>query len=272
MIRESPIAGSWYPGEGKALARQIDGFLQKAKCEDKETPFILISPHAGYFYSGQVAAFAYKQVEGKSFDKVVIIAPSHYHPIRGAALFGSGAFRTPLGLVDIDEDICRKLIEGDNIFKDEPRAHSEEHSLEIQIPFLQRAIGNFKMVPILSIERDMKNCTRIASAIKEIADEKTLIVASSDLSHFYNQKQALKLDSKVIEAVKELDTEGFYQNVNSGECEACGSTPILIALLIAGMFPNPKSKIYCHATSGDISGDFDRVVGYLAAGLYRGKN
>ena len=264
MIRESVIAGSWYSDGKEELSKEIDSYLENAGIAIKEKPISLISPHAGYIYSGQVAAYCYKQVLNKEYNRVIIIAPSHRYSLRGAALFDSGAFNTPLGIVPVDEESCERLLDIDPIFQREKAPHIEEHSLEIQLPFLQRALGSFKIVPILSTDNDIEICRRMAKAISDIIDDKTLVVASSDLSHYYKQKDAEALDNTLIEYIKKIDPEGFIKSLKIGKCEACGSSPIIIALSLAKMSGNAVSEIFKYATSGDVSGEYGRVVGYLA--------
>ena len=186
FIRESVIAGSWYPGKKEVLEPQIDKFLAKAEKVDNKGLIALISPHAGYMYSGQVAAFAYKQLEGMKIDTVIIIAPSHHVPIKGASVYNRGAFRTPLGLVEVNVELSNRLMAENPSFYFNESAHMDEHSLEIQLPFLQRVLGDFKMVPILMYDRSIKNCKSLSSTISKIFYKNTLLVASTDLSHYYS--------------------------------------------------------------------------------------
>ncbi|OGL38992.1 MAG: AmmeMemoRadiSam system protein B [Candidatus Schekmanbacteria bacterium RIFCSPHIGHO2_02_FULL_38_11] len=267
-IRESVIAGSWYPGGKAALESQIDKFLANAKKEDNSGLISLISPHAGYMYSGSVAAFAYKQLEGMKINTVIIIAPSHHVPIKGASVYNKGAFRTPLGLVEIDEDLSDKLIKENPFFYFHEGAHRDEHSLEIQLPFLQRVLGNFKMVPIVMYDRSVENCKSLASSISKIVFKNSLLVASTDLSHYYSNEKAVKLDKAVIDCVQFLDPEKLSQNFDNGICEACGAGPVITTMLVSKLLGAKKSKIFKYATSGDTSGDYSRVVGYLSAGIY----
>lgn len=269
MIRESVIAGSWYPDEKEELIKEIDSYLEKAGTTKQKKPISLISPHAGYIYSGQAAAYSYKQLLSKEYDRVIILAPSHHYPIRGGALFDSGAFSTPLEIAPVDEEFCEKLLNTDSIFQREKAPHIEEHSIEIQLPFLQRVLDSFSIVPILSNDNDIEICRRMAKTIIGIIDDKTLVVASSDLSHYYRQEDARTLDNILIEHIKKIDPEGLSESLKSGKCEACGSSSIIVALSLAKMSRNPESELFKYATSGDVSGEYDRVVGYLAAALYK---
>ncbi|RMF92122.1 MAG: AmmeMemoRadiSam system protein B [Candidatus Schekmanbacteria bacterium] len=271
-MRESVLSGSWYPNNKEELRQDINSYLDKAEIhKEKEAnkPLCLISPHAGYIYSGQVAAYAYKQILGKDFKRVIIIAPSHRYPLRSCALFDTGAFETPLGLIPVDEEFCSKLKEGDTIFQSERAPHIEEHSLEIQLPFLQVVLREFKIVPMLFNDYEIDTCTRIAESLHRFLDAETLVVSSSDLSHFYPQRKAELLDHRLIEHIRDIDAEGLVNDLKNGRCEACGASPIVISLLLAKMSSSPSSAIYRYATSGDVTGDYDEVVGYLAAGLYK---
>jgi len=268
-IRESVIAGSWYPGRREVLESQIDKYLTEAKKEDSTGLIALISPHAGYIYSGPVAASAYKQLEGRRFNTVIIIAPSHHVAIKGASVYNRGAFRTPLGLVEVDVELSNKLIEANPDFYFHEGAHKDEHSLEIQLPFLQRLLGSFKMVPIVMWDKSLKNCKSLSATISTIVSKDTLIVASSDLSHYYPHEKAVELDKIVIDAVQSLDPEKLSKDFDRGRCEACGAGPIITTMLAAKSLGANRARILQYATSGDTSGDYSRVVGYLAAGIYR---
>ncbi|MEW6686240.1 MAG: AmmeMemoRadiSam system protein B [Candidatus Edwardsbacteria bacterium] len=269
-IRESVIAGSWYPGNPETLKEEIKRYLNQARQEVRE-PLALIVPHAGYIYSGGVAAFAYKQIEGKSFQTVVIIGPSHRAYFRGFAIYDRGFWRTPLGLVEIDSMLAKEIIaQNPKEIQALPQVHRDEHSLEIQLPFLQVVLDNFKIVPIMMNEQDLASCRLLASAlVKSLAEKNILLLASSDLSHYHPYNQALKLDQVVIEAIQKFDPEGLSESLQKGLCEACGGGPIVTVMLTAKGLGAEKAKILKYANSGDVTGDKSGVVGYLAAGIYR---
>ncbi|RLA80169.1 MAG: AmmeMemoRadiSam system protein B, partial [Deltaproteobacteria bacterium] len=162
-IRESVIAGSWYPGDPDVLRSQILDFLSRAKPPQIEGELIaLISPHAGYMYSGQVAAYAYKLLEGRPFHTVVIVAPSHRAYFRGVSVYPRGGYRTPLGIVPIAEDLTSRLMETSPVISYVPQAHAQEHSLEIQLPFLQVVLKDFRLVPLVMGEHDFHTCQELA--------------------------------------------------------------------------------------------------------------
>jgi hypothetical protein len=180
-IRESAVAGTWYPGDPDVLSRDVKGYLDKAKKEKIEGEIVaLVSPHAGYVYSGQVAAYAYKLIEGKSFDTVIIVAPSHQAFFKGASIYDRGGYRTPLGVVPVDVEFSKKMMEKWKGIQFIPEAHSKEHSLEIQIPFLQTILKTFKLVPIvMEPEWSWVSCQPLALAISETARGKNVLIVAS---------------------------------------------------------------------------------------------
>lgn len=270
-IREPAVAGSFYTSDPKALEREIKQYLDAVPSEKIQGEVVaLIAPHAGYIYSGQVAAYAYKLLKENSFDKVVVIAPSHHVYFRGASVYATGAFRTPLGIIPIDEEIARKLMKEDPSISFMPQAHAEEHSLEVQLPFLQTVLKDFKLVPIVMGDQGFKNCQVLSDALyRVIKGKKILIVASSDLSHFHPYVEAVRLDSMVTDRIRKFDAPGLAQDISKGSCEACGGGPIVTVMLLAGKIGADKAKVLKYANSGDVTGDRNRIVGYAAAVLYK---
>lgn len=273
-IREPAVAGSFYPASPKSLSKQINDFLGAVppkKIEGEITA--LITPHAGYIYSGQVAAYAYKLLTDNPFDKVIVIAPSHHVYFRGASIYAKGAFRTPLGLIPIDEDTSQKIMKESTAISFLPQAHVQEHSLEVQLPFLQTVLKDFQLIPIVMGDQNLENCKILSEALyRAIKGKKVLIVASSDLSHFYSYHQAVKLDNGVINRIRNFDPQGLARDIADGTCEACGGGPIITTMLLAQKMGANKALVLKYANSGDVTGDMSRVVGYLAAVLYRESN
>lgn len=272
-VRESVIAGSWYPGDPAVLRKEIEGFLRKASPPPVEGELMaLISPHAGYMYSGQVAAYSYKLLEGKAFDLVVIVAPSHRAYFRGVSVYPRSGYRTPLGVVPIAEELTQKLISSP-LIEYVPQAHAQEHSLEIQLPFLQVTLGDFRLVPIVMGDQDYYTCEELSRAIvKAIEGKKVLLVASTDLSHFYPYERAVALDSVILERVNAFDPEGLSKDLKMGKCEACGGGPMVAVMLAAKALGANRAKVLKYANSGDVTGDRSSVVGYMAAAIYRSSN
>jgi AmmeMemoRadiSam system protein B/AmmeMemoRadiSam system protein A len=271
-MREPALAGSWYPGDPGILSRDVKRYLENAKKEKVEGEIVaLVSPHAGYMYSGQVAAYAYKLVEGMSFDSVVVVGPSHRFPFKGASLWDRGGFRTPLGVVPVDAELSKKLMEKRKEIRFIPEAHSQENSLELQIPFLQTVLKSFKLVPIV-MEPDWswETCQYLASAIAEtVRGKKVLLVASTDLSHYYSYNIAVELDRIVLNHIERFDIEGLNRDLKSNRAEACGGGPVITIMLAAKMLGANQGKVLKYLNSGDVTGDRSRVVGYAAGVFYK---
>lgn len=269
--RNSIHAGTWYPGKEKDLREEIAGYLKNARSTITGEIYGLISPHAGYVYSGPVAAFSYKQVENKTYDLVVVIGPSHQYGFHGASVDTVQGRKTPLGTIEYDLESVRKLLKAGKIITYEPMAHEQEHSVEIQMPFLQVALKKFKTVEIVMGTQDNETCKALASAIVKAAKgKKTLLVASSDLSHYHAQAAAEKLDGLVLDAVKKYDPELLGRRLIRDSCEACGGGPMITVMLAAREMGATAAGILNYATSGNTSGDFSQVVGYLSAALFAG--
>lgn len=271
--RDSPHAGTWYPNSKKDLNKMLDGFLSNAQSRVAGEIVALISPHAGYDYSGQVAAYAYKTVENKTFDDVIVIGPSHHHGFLGASVDTMAGRITPLGKVEFDLPLARKIIEYNKNIINEPMAHTKEHSAEIQIPFIQKVINDFKVVEIVMGSQDYAMCEILSDAIVTATKGKNvLIIASSDLSHFHKQEEANALDNLLIEAVAEYDPKMLYRRLTTDSCEACGAAPIITAMIAARKKGATAAKPLMYATSGDATRDYSGgVVGYLAAALFKAK-
>jgi AmmeMemoRadiSam system protein B/AmmeMemoRadiSam system protein A len=271
-VRESVIAGSWYPGDPARLTKDIKGYLKQVPEHKIDGELIaLISPHAGYMYSGQVAAHAYKLLEGKEYDIVVIIAPSHRAYFKGASVYPKGGYRTPLGIVPIAEEITEALMKKSPLIDFIPQAHSQEHSLEIQLPFLQVVLKDFRLVPIVMGEQDLPMCKELSAAIADVIKGKNaLLIASTDLSHFHTYDEAVALDQQFVKHVGAFDPEGLNKALRGGKCEACGGGPVVAVMLAAQTLGADKSEVLNYANSGDVTGDHSSVVGYMAAALYRG--
>lgn len=269
-VRQPAVAGAFYPGTPEELRRAISEMLAGVDPVRLNGRLVaLISPHAGYIYSGEVAAHGYKLVEGKVFDAVIVIAPSHHAAFSGCSIYEGTAYRTPLGLAEIHTDLAGNLLEGYDFIISNPVAHVREHSLEVQIPFLQVAVSDLRFVPIVMGDQSLATCKRLAEAIAETTKGmNVLIVASSDLSHFHSYDRAVELDSLIVERVRDYDAEGLAHDLRSGKSEACGGGPIITAMLAGKLLGADSVEILRYANSGDTSGDKSRVVGYLSAAVY----
>ncbi len=271
-IREPAVAGTFYPERAETLSRDVKQYLDRAASEKLEGEIVaLVSPHAGYMYSGLVAAHAYKLIEGKSFDAVCVVAPSHRALFDGTSVYNRGSYRTPLGLVPIDVDRCQKLTEKRKEVRFLPEAHAHEHSLEVQIPFLQVALKSFKLIPLMTEPYwSWESCESLGFAISEtVIGGNILLVASSDLSHFHSYEKAVELDRIVLNHIEQFDPQGLYQDLKKNRCEACGAAPILSVMMAASALGARTGKVLKYLNSGDVSGDRSQVVGYGACALYK---
>jgi len=270
-IRKSVIAGTWYPGNPATLAGEIRNYLGKVPAMAVGGPVVgLVSPHAGYVYSGQIAAYGYRLIGGRRYDSVVVIGPSHRAVFRGASVYASGGYETPLGVVPVDEELAGAILEADPVLNSDRKPHATEHSVEIQLPFLQVVLASFAFVPIVMGAQDYRTCEAVAEAIFRAAKGKNiLVVGSSDLSHFHTYEQAKRLDQEVVNLVQKRDHRGLSRELEDGTCEACGGGPVIAAMLYAEKAGARGVKVLRYANSGDVTGDWRQVVGYLSAAFYR---
>jgi AmmeMemoRadiSam system protein B/AmmeMemoRadiSam system protein A len=271
-IREPAVAGAFYPDKPEVLSRDVKRYLDNAKKEKIDGEIVaLVSPHAGYMYSGQVAAYAYKLVEGKTFDSVVVVGPSHRAVFKGASIYDRGGYRTPLGLIPVDVEFSKRMMEKRKEIQFLPEAHAQEHSLEVQIPFLQVVLKSFQLVPIVMEPYwSWETCQSVASAIAETARGKSvLLIASSDLSHYHSYEKAVELDKILLNHIEQFSPEGLSRDLKQSRCEACGGGPILSIMLAAKALGANKGKVLKYMNSGDLTGDRSRVVGYGAGVFYR---
>ena len=270
VIKKSVIAGSWYPGDPERLRRDIEEYMNNVPAEACDGKIIgIVSPHAGYMYSGQVASHAYKLLRGRHFDTVIVIGPSHRTFFRGASIYGGDGYQTPLGIVPVDRETAEKIRSQSKIVSSVPGAHRQEHSVEIQLPFLQVTLTAFRFVPIVMGTQDEKTCRALAGAITEaVKGKNVLIVGSSDLSHFKGYEKTVKMDSLVLDHMRKMDSGGLLQDLERGACEACGGGPIAVTMMVSERLGATGSKVLKYANSGDITGDKSNVVGYAAAVFY----
>ena len=270
--RKPAVAGMFYPGSPSDLEAMIDNFLAKVeKRSIAGTVVALIVPHAGYVYSGQVAASAYKQIEGMHFDTVILVGVSHRSAINGASVYKSGGYETPLGIVEIDSELAEKLMAQDDIFTSQPRAHAIEHSLEVQVPFLQHILSDFRIVPILMGHWSEAVCSAVSDALaKVVSGRNVLLVASTDMSHYHSYDVACSMDNIALSSIQRLDTAQLMDDLGSRECELCGSAPVITTLMTAEKLEADGIEMLQYANSGDVTGDKSgEVVGYFAAAIYR---
>lgn len=272
-IRQAAVAGSFYPGNEGSLSGMVANFLKDAVNEALPDIIGLVSPHAGYIYSGQVAACSYKQVEKRKYESVIIIAPSHSEYFDFNSVFDGRAYKTPLGIVEVDTERAERLA-GNTTYKNYIKlsdfGHRSEHSLEVQLPFLQTVFENLKIVPVVMGRQDKKSIESLGNAIGvTFKGENILVVASTDLSHYHDYNTAAALDALVIDYINSFDPILFAGAVSSEEVEMCGGGPVAAAMIASGIFGANSSKVLCYKNSGDTGGDKSAVVGYLSAAFYK---
>lgn len=276
--RPSPIAGHWYSSNAQVLRTEINNFLNNASLPESRGKVIgLIAPHAGYRYSGQTAAYAFQSVRLQQFDLVVVLSPFHsYHP---AMILTSPHeyYQTPLGKIHVDQALIQSLFTQtipDKDIKMAQVAYDEEHSLEIELPFLQCALGgDFSLLPLMVRSIDPRQSEMFAKLIFElIKDRNALIVASTDLSHFFPQIVAERLDKEMLDQIKSFSVRNVYRTEFEGKGYACGLGAVMISMVLSKMLGADKIEILHHSTSGTQTGDFSSVVGYGAGVFIKSKS
>ena len=273
-VRYPAVAGFFYEGDPDALKRRIE-WCFKHKLGPGSIPSVgekgerkiigLVSPHAGYMYSGPVAAHSYGELakDGKP-DVVIILGPNHTGMGSGVSIVDSGSWRTPLGSIEINSEIARKIVKNSEVIAVDDLAHEQEHSIEVQLPFLQYIYGNeFTFVPICMMLQMKDICVDVGNAIaKAIRDVNAVIIASTDFTHYEPYDKAYDKDGKVLKAIESLDPELMLKLVDSIPVSMCGPGPVAAMLYAVRQLGAAKATILKYATSGDVTGDKFSVVGY----------
>lgn len=271
-IRPPMVAGMFYPQKKQTLEREVAMLLENSM--DKHISgkvFSLIVPHAGYLYSGGVAARAYRQIMDSNLDVVVVISPSHREYFTEISIYDGYAYSTPLGNIQVNRVLALELAQTHpQIIVSEVGHRYDEHALEVQLPFLQKVLDNFSLIPIVMGDQSKDNINALAEGLFEILqNKKALIVASTDLSHFYSYDRAALLDEVVVENVKNFDEEKLFSDVKADRCEMCGMGPAITAMKVSKMLGADKSEVLLYRNSGDVTGDKSEVVGYMSAVIYK---
>ncbi len=274
QVRQPGVAGTFYPKDPTELAAMIDGFVAQASVPAQKGRVIaLIAPHAGYPFSGAVAGHSYALLKGRPTHRVVVIAPSHFEAFSFASVYDGDAYVTPLGSIAVDKEFARKLARLSPEVKLSSRGHvpsaeGSEHALEVQLPFLQQTLGDFQLVPVIMGEQSYEASRSLGVALAElIRGTDTLIVASSDLSHYHPYDQAVTLDGKTLNAIGEGDYLTLSDNIQNRTWEACGGGPIVAVMIAAERLGATSARVTKYANTGDVTGDRSRVVGYSAVAL-----
>lgn len=273
-VREPAVSGSFYPSDAGELKQAVSRHMASVSSQSPDAPRImaLIAPHAGYAYSGQVAANAYRKIQNAKYSTVVIIGPSHHLGFEGVSVYAEGAFKTPLGVVNVDEGFAGELLNEARGVTFFPAAFDREHSIEVQIPFLQEALGEkFKIVPILMGIPSDATLKYLSDRLVELISDRddVMIVASTDLSHYRAYGQAVAMDHRTIEAIEHLSRTEVVRLMNVVEDggEMCGTGTVLLAMDVARKLGATRGELYAYANSGDTMKERGRVVGYAAMGL-----
>ncbi len=271
MIRPAAVAGTWYPASAGALTLEVDAYLKVAAEGPAGRLQAILAPHAGLMFSGPVGAYAYKAAAGGEFDVAVLVGPSHFVGFDGAALWPDGAFESPLGPAVVDEAGAQALA-ASPVVKRLPSAHTREHSLEMQLPFLRRVLPGLPIVPVLIGLQRRETIEALAAAlVRAFTGRRALLVASTDLSHYFDAATAANLDARVQRCVEAFDPEALldlfeqYPERERGRYVACGGGAAIAVMMAARELGARQGRVLKYGHSGEISGDNDGVVGYLAA-------
>lgn len=261
MTREPAVAGRFYSAQPEKLRKEINGFMEKIAVSERVIG--VVSPHAGYMYSGHVAGAVFSRIQVPK--KTIILCPNHTGLGVEASINASGSWQTPLGEVPVDEDLAKRLMELDSQLEEDVLAHLQEHALEVQLPFLQMIQEDFRFVPLCLSHLSYGECEVLGEALAKVvreSPEPILLLASSDMNHYESQERTLLKDQRAIDCILALDPPGLYRRVHEEHISMCGIIPTTCMLIAAQLLGAKQADLVKHATSGDITGDFSGVVGY----------
>lgn len=271
IIRYPAVAGLFYPEDPDELKKSIEKFFKKIP----ESPslgkiYSLIVPHAGYIYSGQTAAYAYKLLKDNPVETIIIISPSHREYFQGISIYNGDFYRTPLGDVPINKELRNIIIKNNKRIIVSERGHREEHAIEVQLPFLQTVLSKFLIVPIIIGDQRPEYCNDLINILStSLRNENVILIASTDLSHYHPADAADQLDQIIIKDIGEFNHTKLMADIQNEKAEACGGGPAVVVLATSKILGADSVKVLHHCNSGDITGDRSAVVGYLSAVTYR---
>ena len=269
-IRKPAVAGLFYPENATELEQQIALLLSENKTIKKYNNIVgIVAPHAGYIYSGACAATAYNIIkENTEFETAIILSPSHHKYFEGSCIYDGDAYETPLGEIHINKAIAKYIVDNcESVFFGE-EGHKEEHALEVQLPFIQSITDYCDIVPIVIGDQSLSNLKELSLILSELVDERTIIIASSDLSHFHSKEKAFELDTIVVNRINNFEYPELYNDLANNNCEACGGGAIVTLLETADIIGRNKAEVISHTDSGSVSNNNTSVVGYLSAVVY----
>ena len=278
-IRPAAVSGSWYPASAERLGRDVDAYVAAAGTADVPAPRAIVVPHAGLRYSGPVAAYAYHATRQARYSSIVLVGPSHFVGFNGVSIWPQGAWQTPFGAVQVDEELARAIAVQSQAVVDNREAHAREHSLEMQLPFIAHLLPDVPIVPMVMGYQSRETAFALGDAIAAALNGRggssdlpaplpPLLVASSDLSHFETAAIAEKMDQVVMDRVADLDPDGLMDALEREPHHACGGGPIVSVLHAARQLGATRAGVLRYADSGDVSGDKSSVVGYMAAAIW----
>jgi len=269
-IRKPTVAGMFYPEDPTELKKLILSLLEENKTSKKYNNIVgIVSPHAGYIYSGKSAAVAYNVLnENTTFETAIILSPSHQEYFKGCCIYDGDAYETPIGEIPIEKEISKFIVDNSETIFFGNMGHKEEHALEVQLPFLQVIRNNLSIVPIVIGDQSIQYILELTKSLAKVVDDKTVIIASSDLSHFHSKEKASELDNVIVDRINNFEFQELYNDLALKNCEACGGGGIVALLETASIIGKNKAEVLSYTDSGNVSNDFSSVVGYLSAVVY----
>lgn len=284
--RHPIVNGLFYPDSKEELENTIQGYIERVDKDKvlkdvneqtgltgtgKRTPLVLIAPHAGYIFSGRVQAYSYCLIKDLDIQTAVIIGPAHQKNFKGISVNLDNAYKTPVGLIEVDLELSEQLVSQSSKMLLNEEAHLSEHSIEVQLPFLQIIHPDIQIVPVLIGEQSWETSEILKNAFISVikkTGKKFIVIASTDLSHYHSHVEAQTLDRVLINDIKKMDPRAFYKNIQEDNSEACGFGGILTGMMLANEIGEGKSAELLYMDSGEVSGDRNKVVGYLSAAMY----
>jgi MEMO1 family protein len=273
-LRSAAVAGTWYPASSGALAREVDRYVETAGESPGGVIQAVVVPHAGIMFSGPVGACAFKAAARHEYDVAVLVGPSHFAAFDGVALYPEGAFACPFGPIDVDAAVAAAIAVESDVIRPLTSVHAREHSLEMQLPFLGRLFPGLPIVPLLMGRQSRRTIEALTSALAAgLGSRRALLVASTDLSHYFDAATAGTLDGEVCEAIAAFDPERLlevferYGEDERGRYVGCGIGPAIAVMMAARALGARAARVLRYAHSGHVSGDYDGVVGYVAAAI-----
>jgi MEMO1 family protein len=267
-VRGSVYSGTFYSNSSHQLSYQLSTLLNKCSFKNSDNCLYgLIVPHAGYMYSGSVAASGFSKLKDRQYDRIVIIGPSHRHSFSGASIYDGSGYETPLGVISMDEHCISKIRNHSDSISFIPLAHEQEHSIEVELPFIQALFkNNIPIVPIVIGDKSAETIQTIATTLHEVCSNNTLFIASSDFSHFYTDSRAREMDYRAKDLILNMKLEQLFKEDDKKTIEMCGLSPILIMAMIMKKRGFNSIDAYQYSNSGDVSNDKTSVVGYWSIG------